>query len=102
WPEWQRRCLAHIVRVEARMKGWLAKWRGDSLKARWMRRLGRLASAMQEQRFDDAQRLIHHCVAEWESQENAHGPGPINCDSEPQSARPAPRLSRQRPAVRSR
>ncbi len=67
WPAWQSRCLTRIVRLEAVARERVARWRGDRVGGRWMRRLGRLALAMQNQRFEDARRILERAVSDWDA-----------------------------------
>jgi GT2 family glycosyltransferase len=97
WSAWQSRWLARIVRLEAWARRCLASRRGDDIAGKWMERLGRLALAMQEQRFSDARRILDGAVREWEEK---HAPRSVDCHPEPQPARPAPRLPDQRHAIR--
>jgi GT2 family glycosyltransferase len=98
WPGWQLRLLAAVVRAEACGRGLLAGWRGDRTAAGLFADLGRLARDLAGRRRRAVRRLLERVVRR---EEEPSAPAPVDRHSQPQPARPAPRLPRQRDPARA-
>jgi GT2 family glycosyltransferase len=62
WPAWQLWLLAGIVRAEARLRRWWARWRGDPEAAACFAELGTLAADMADGRPGRARRRLRRVV----------------------------------------
>jgi N-acetylglucosaminyl-diphospho-decaprenol L-rhamnosyltransferase len=99
WPRWQAGLLHAIVAAEARVRRWLARWRGDDTAAEVFAELGTLAKEMRRGETVEARRRLSRAMRREEQQRASKL---IRRHSQPQSARPAPQLSDQRQPIRSR
>jgi N-acetylglucosaminyl-diphospho-decaprenol L-rhamnosyltransferase len=98
WRGWQLRLLAGVVQAEAWCRRWLAGSCGNRTAADLFGDLGILARALAGNRRRAARRLLERVVRR---EEERLGPAPVDRHSQPQPARPAGRLPRQRDAARA-
>jgi GT2 family glycosyltransferase len=62
WPAWQARLLGRLVRIEARVRGWLSRWRGDSSEAGVFGELRELANDLLAEQPDKARERLEHVI----------------------------------------
>jgi GT2 family glycosyltransferase len=58
WPEWETQVLGRIVQVEAQMRAWWARWRGDRRAAAVFGELAELAQDFLQDRRRQARRRL--------------------------------------------
>jgi hypothetical protein len=62
WPAWQTRLLTRLVGVEARVRTWLANWRGDMPESAVFAEMERLAADLLRNDLDSARQRLEQVI----------------------------------------
>jgi GT2 family glycosyltransferase len=79
WPRWQSQVLAGIIKVEAWMRRFWARWQGDRHAAELFSRLGALAGDSFRGDRARARRRLDRAVRAHQAQRNGPSNGTVSC-----------------------